>query len=101
MSGVILNEWEKKRLDFPLQSYDDAIYLITRALEDHPNVTQKGIADEIGSSQSEISNWLGSEHDLRVCLTSRIIIYLNNAIKDEIPGERVLEKAKMRSTDVN
>ena len=98
LKGIILEEWEKKRIDFPLQSYDDASRFIRHALDNYPNVTQKSIAEELGSSQSEILKWLGSEKQLRICLTSRIIIYLNEPIQERIINHRVPSESLERNT---
>ena len=63
LKGIILEEWEKKRIDFPLQSYDDASRFIKHALDKYPNVTQKSIAEELGSSQSEILKCSGQDRN--------------------------------------
>ena len=98
LKGIILEEWEKKRIDFPLQSYDDASRFIRHALDKYPNVTQKSIAEELGSSQSEILKWLGPEQELRICLTSRIMIYLNNPIQEKIINHQVSSKSAEQDT---
>ena len=98
LKGIILEEWEKKRFDFPLQSYDDASRFIRHALDNYPNVTQKSIAEELESSQSEILKWLSSEQELRICLTSRIIIYLNNQIQEKAIGHQVSLKSDEQDT---